>query len=279
MAVNPVTGGFAVPDGAPRETSQPLSAELRAQHDAISKRNEKVLPPFAPAKQSKGVVARTVQAAADFFGADPVVQTPPEAHPAVAYVHRADDPPEPPAELTVTPALEPAESWQPAASNSDSPSRGLPTRESDPGKAISGGFGAVGEAAYYPLDGAELGAILLAKLDELKKRIPNDLRFSMATCYPRVRAFVEIHVEGFADVQHDFSVKTVPLEKNALPIEVARAHSDEVMFVLLAAHVEMTDAGESITPPNAARLAAGLSVPMKQRIDSPSGGVVVDLVK
>lgn len=271
----PATGGFAIPDGAPRESSQPLSPELIAQQAELARRNERELPPFNPPQTrpvpppAKGIGARVKAKVDEFFGpAADVVQTAPEAPvgapPAV----------DPTALASVEPAaLPPPEPHQRAASDSDSPSRGIP-KPPTPGKEITGGFGHAAEALYYPLDGFELGQILCAKLDALKAQIQNDLRFSMALTYPRVRAVIEIALEGFADTDRgDYVIKCVPVEHGKTPIEVARERAEEVVFVLLDAHLEMLPDGESVTPPNAARIEAGLPVPMKQRNEA---GYIVD---
>src|SRR6185295_18611078 len=154
-----VTGGFAVPENAPKETSQPLSQELIQQQLAAARANEKVLPPFNPKPLGppKGLVAKATRVVEEFFGsAADVVQTPPEAPVAAAgSVASLATPSED------QPPLPPPEPWQKAASDTDTPSRGIPTAIADPGKAITGGFGGLGPAQYFPLDGSELGAVIL----------------------------------------------------------------------------------------------------------------------
>lgn len=158
-----------------------------------------------------------------------------------------------------------------AASNSDSPSRGMPTAAADPGKRVTGGFGDLGEAQYFPLDGVELQVVIDGLLASLRDRIKNDLRFSIAATYPRVTARVVIEVSCFAgDQSFQIEKKMVPAHEKT-PMDVARAYGDEVVFCVIAQHEEMTDDGDSVTPPNKARLEHDLPVPRKQAVQLPGG--------
>ena len=171
----------------------------------------------------------------------------------------------------------PAEAYQPAASNTDSPSRGVPQPIADANKQISGGFGDVLEAQYFPLDGSELKALIEALLDDCYVRIQHDLRFSMAATYPRVRARVEVIVEGWAEDQSQaIVVHAKPHERT--PIDVARAKADEICFVVVSAREEFDAAGNVSSSPNAIRQELGLTAPQKQRVNTPGGPMIVDVV-
>lgn len=165
--------------------------------------------------------------------------------------------------------------YQPAASDSDSPARGVPKPIDDEGKRITGGFGDPIEAQYIPLSGDELAAVVGRQLDEIKARLEDDLRFSMAVTYPRVRARVIVQVEAYA--QAGFEIVKLAPEHTKTPLQLARERADEVVFVLVSEREEMTDAGESVTPPNAMRTDAGLAIPGKRQIETPAGRMLVDI--
>jgi len=183
--------------------------------------------------------------------------------------------PAPPPATPTEPALPPILPHQRAGSNSDSPSRGVPAPIPDPGKKITGGFGDVGEAQYFALDGIETRRVVESLLAELQKRIVDDLRFSIAATYPRVNIRVAIEVSCFGNDSSFQIVKHFTKEKT--PIDVARRHADECCFVIQAEHVEMTEDGESVTPPDKARVALGMAVPRKQAVQTPAGRMIVDL--
>lgn len=174
------------------------------------------------------------------------------------------------------PAGSEGEPWQPAASNTDSPSRGMPRGVSDPGKQITGGFGDVTDAQYFPLDGTELREMIYALMDQIHARLQDDLRFTMAICYPRVRARVEVIVEAFVADQ-GFTIPRVAVPHDKTPLAIARAYGDEITFAVIAERVEMTDTGESVSAPNATRLELGLPIPRKQAVDTPTGRMLVDI--
>lgn len=170
-----------------------------------------------------------------------------------------------------------------AASDTDTPSRGLPRGIADPGKQITGGFGDLGEAQYFPLDGSELRQLVDGLLSELHARIQDDLRFSIGITYPRVRARVEIVIEGMA-ADAGFAIPRVaPVPAagtpGSTPLAIARAHGDEIVFVVTALRQEFDEAGASITPPDAIREELGIVGPRKQRVTTPTGSVVVDVVQ
>lgn len=171
------------------------------------------------------------------------------------------------------------EPYRPAASNTDSPARGQPTANLPQGKQITGGFGDLGEAQYFPLTGDEAGKVGIKLLEALIARIPDDLRFSMAATYPRLTMRAVLEVQAYGN-DHGFLIerKMVPAHTKT-PLDVARQHAEEICFVVIEQHVEMTESGDSITPPNKARIELGLPVPRKQAVDMPGkqGRLLVDV--
>jgi len=166
--------------------------------------------------------------------------------------------------------------FHPAASNSDSPSRGIPRASSDPGKQITGGFGDAAATSYFPLNGAELLDVIWVLMDDLAGRLKNDLRFHMATVYPRVQVKAMIVVEGYAEDQN-FTIQKVGVPHDRTPLEMAEIMGDEICFVIKAARREFDEAGNSETPPNALRQEIGAPIPMKRAIGSGPNRVIADL--
>jgi len=171
---------------------------------------------------------------------------------------------------------------QPAASDTDSPARGIPTGIVDPGKQITGGFGDAGDAQYFPLDGSEVRELTRGLMSVIDSQLEHDLRFSMAVCYPRVSVRVIVEVSAYAaggdGGQYDpsFAITRVAAHDKT-PLAIARERADEVVFVLVADRTEMTPAGESIAPPNLIRQELGLVVPRKQAIQTPHGRLIIDV--
>lgn len=234
-------------------------------------------PPPAQVADPVGPEART--------DSTPVIETSPPAHverPAVdptTAAHLASPLAEAARRLQATRAL----THQPAASATDSPSRGIPTPSADPGKQITGGFGDAGDAQYYPLDGSELRELVRGLMSVIDAQIENDLRFSMAITYPRVAAKVSIEVTAYAaggdGGQYDpsFTIDKVMPPHDKTPLDVARSRADQVCFVVIADRVEMRADGTSVSPPNQIRQELGLTVPRKQAIQTPQGRLLVDL--
>ncbi len=165
----------------------------------------------------------------------------------------------------------------PAASNSDSPSRGVPRPEADPKKVITGGFGDLGEAQYYALDGSELRELVRSLMDFLNQRLENDLRFAPAICYPRVTAKVTIEVSGYTQDKPFIIEKSIT--KNETPLEVVEATGAEATaFTLEEQRREFDDAGNAQDPPNRIREELGLTVPRKQIVRNGAMSHVVDRV-
>lgn len=170
----------------------------------------------------------------------------------------------------------PDEPYRPAASDTDSPSRGVPRPVLDPGKQPTGGFGAVGEAQYFPMDGSELKLVVEGLLGTIAHRIQNDLRFSPAICYPRVRVRAEVIVESYA--VDPWIVPVVAKEHDRTPVDVAREYGHEVVFVLVEQRQEFTKDGEIESPANAIRMEIGVTPPRKQMVEVPGGRMMVDVV-
>lgn len=282
------TGAFgAPPPDAPREVSQPLKTELIQEQIARARANEKTLAPFNPGpskpvapavpsgKFPRSPMQKVVQAVGDFFGgAEP--EAPPST--AVVPVIAAESEPALVVHEPLPGPLDPVP-HQPAASNTDTPSRGIPRPITDPGKVITGGFGSLGDATYFPLDGSELRTLVEQMLINIAERLQDDLRFTMAITYPRVRARVEVIVEGYGDDGQDMKIPRVMPPHEKTPIEIARLHGDEIVFVVVAEHVEMTADGQSVTPPNKARIELGLDVPQKQAFEVPGGRMLADVTR
>lgn len=178
--------------------------------------------------------------------------------------------------------LAPIQPHQKAASNTDSPSRGLPTPITDPGKKITGGFGELTDGQYHPLNGQELKALVEALMDTVHGQLQDDLRFSMALTYPRVRARVQIIVEGYAEAD-SFAIERLKPEPpngkpGSTPLALAQQLGDQIVFVVVAERREMDDAGNPVasSAPNALRQELGLEVPRKQRIETPTGWTLAD---
>lgn len=163
---------------------------------------------------------------------------------------------------------------QPAASNSDSPSRGIPKPILDPGKQITGGFGLGGEQQYFPLDGSELRELVRGLLDEINARLANDLRFHLAITYPRVRVRAVVEVEAYAKDQ-DFTIERIAVQER-MPLEVARQYGDQIVFAVVAGRQEFTAEGAAQDPPNRIREELGLPIPAKQQVETPGGKMFVD---
>lgn len=163
----------------------------------------------------------------------------------------------------------------PAASNTDSPSRGIPTIT--PEKRITGGFGDTGEAQYYPLDGSELRALVNALMDGIHARIEDDLRFNLAVTYPRCTARVVVEIEAYGQDQTMTVEKVMIPPHERTPMEVARLYGDQIVFCVVAERAEMTEDGQSLAPPNQTREELQLPIPRKTAVDTPGGRMIVDV--
>lgn len=311
MKKSEITGavGAVPPPDAPIENAMPLAPEtIQVQQDRAAA-NEKVLPPFNPKPMGRTAPASVVPAVAaadlkfgepvtltkndigdatalliaDVFGTDApkaVSELAPALDPVQEVVDQLDD---------VLPALTPEDrARMPAASATDTPAKGLlPNLTPPKGDKFEGvqrgGFSDLADAQYFPLQGDELRELVLALFDDMADRIKNDLRFSMALTYPRVRAIVEIRIEGHAeDNNAGFEIRKILApkdgEKGGTPDEIASQRADQVVFVVRTLRQEFTPEGESDHPPDAMRDELGLSKPRKQIIETNTGQRFVDVV-
>lgn len=256
----PVAGSFqAPPPGAPQEIAQPLSRETVKEMLAKAQANEVELPPFNPQGQAAatgGTQTPTgVQEPAPVQAAGPASdQGPGPAVPAGPSGPGEEPPQAGPSSEPQTSA--PAVNHWPAASNSDTPSRGQPHPSVDPGKQITGGFGMVPMGGqYFALDGTELRELVRGLMIELDNRLEADLRFSIALTYPQVRARLVLHIDGATT---DAGINDVKFDLDALgTVETSRVDDDN-------------------TPPDAHRDELGLDKPFKHQVTSGAGRLLVD---
>jgi hypothetical protein len=266
-SAGPVTGVFAEPPAhAPRETTQPLDASVIQGQLAKAAANEKELQPLQFAIQ-KAVAAAAGAPEVPVPGG--VVTAPPQAAPdtPAGSAHLGVPTPSPvvppspaPAPLPdgTAPLGELTKVHQPAASNTDSPSRGVPKPQLDPGKVITGGWGhgAMGQPQYFALDGSELRALILTLWKDIEDRMAKDLRFMMACTYPRVMARITVDVCGATP---DAAINDVAFQLETRIIEfVTHAVDDQE------------------TPADALRDIAGLDKPFKHLVQTTTGQIIVD---
>jgi hypothetical protein len=178
---------------------------------------------------------------------------------------------------------EAASAASPAASNSDSPSRGLPTTVPVPASRkraplqSTGGFGSAGDAQYFPLTGDEARTLAQELMDRLNDRLKNDLRFSMAICYPRVSLKLQLIVEAEAGGEGNGFVIEYVTAHDKTPLEVAKEYGDSVVFVLREQRREFDDAGNVETPADAIRDELGILKPKKQLVQMGGGKQFADV--
>ena len=245
------TGMFAPPPAhAPHETTQPLQPEALQTMAEKASQHEREL---APLKHALGKAVASAAGAPDHpLGDHTVVTAPPQAAGSApaGSAHLQDQPP-----LGTHPPIIPA---APAASDTDTPTRGIPKPILDPGKQITGGWGGAGgfEPQYYALDGTELRALVLSIWKELAGQLDIDLRFGIACTYPQVAARVTIEITG----AH------------------ASAQVNDVAFTVDSRVLLLT--GEKVddqsTPADALRVEAGLERPFKRTIKTATGTFIVD---
>jgi len=279
--------GAVPPPGAPREVAQPLGEDLIADQLARASANERELKPLVFAQQPQRpsvdgpAASHPVVSAIEAVSSQRSIRRVSRARPGSsvpAGIVLTDADPPPPAAQPVPGAIDPPLPHQRAASDTDTPSRGIPKAIADPGKQVTGGFGDTGQAQYYPLDGIELRELVRSLLDKVNARLDDDLRFSMAITYPRVSARVEVIIDGYP-IDTGFVIPQVAQPHEKTPLAIARTLGDEVVFVVSAARVEMTAEGESIAPPNLIRQELALPIPRKQAVETPTGRVLVDVTE
>lgn len=269
--------GAVPPPGAPHEVAAPLDAGLIAEQLARAAANERELKPLTfqttrPSVEQPAISA--VEAVSAQRSIRRVVRN--RQEPSGIVLTDADAAGAQPVAQPVPGQIDPPLPHQRAASDTDTPSRGIPKAIVDPGKQVTGGFGDAGQAQYYPLDGLELRELVYSLMDQLHARLQDDLRFSMAICYPRVSARVEVVIEGYP-IDTGFVIPQVGKPHEKTPMEIARQLANDVVFVVKAERVEMTADGESIAPPNLIRQELSLPVPRKQAVETPTGRVLVDV--
>ncbi len=303
--------GVRAPADAPMETSQPLTPERIQAQLEVARRNEKVLPPFNP--QPMGVKPPAIKINStdgpalqpfkatpdpvadpikDFFGSDTVIPTDlvvggqalVDQLRAAAALGSELDTPDPLLSADVDqiedvlPELSAEDrARMPAASNSESPSRGMPATivpqmAGDKWDGIAkGGFSDVGDAEYFPLDGSELIPLVKDLAKKLTDQVVNDLRFSIARTYPRLRMRLVLEVEGAEeDRDQDFQIEKIFVPKGGHPggtaLQIARQRADQIVFVVTEVKQEFDEAGQSETPPDQIRAELGLPIPHKQQL-------------
>lgn len=297
-------GGATPPAHAPHEVSQPLDAATIAAQLALAQANEIPLTPFMP-QAAQAQAQQTAQQPPVGTAATPGVSAidavsrgvrrlprpapKPLLGPDGQPVPTATDisagavdplPGAPGAPGTGTPApaappvLPPILPHQKAASNTDSPSRGVPRGSLDPGKAITGGFGDAQQAQYFPLTGEEVREVVYALMDKLHGRLQDDLRFTRAMAYPRVQVTLSLTVDAYG-LQQGIEIPVVAAPYDKTPIEVAEALAAQVVFVVRETHDEVGGAGADSAAgvaPNAVRRQLQMAVPGKRAIKLPTGG-------
>lgn len=236
----------APPAGAPHEVTQPLSQDTIARQLEQARANERPLEPFNPPASPVPPQPRTESAAENSNAATQLL------------------------------AQARQQSAHPAASETDSPSRGIPRPIDDPGKIITGGFGSAGEAQYYPINGDELRDLTRVLLDKLNTRIENDIRFSMALTYKRLDVVLKLEVRAYPD--DGFDVKYVTAPKDQSPEALADDLANEAVFVVKETFREFDRDGNPENPPDRMREIAGLPVPRKQMVQAGAIKQLVDIV-
>ncbi len=127
----------------------------------------------------------------------PMRQRDPLRPPSAILGHAPQPEPDPVLPSALDDLTEAFKATHPAASSTDTPSRGIPTPPADPGKQITGGWGPTGSGSeYFALDGAELKAIVIALAARLEQALDGDLRFGLSVVYPQVKIALRLTVDG-----------------------------------------------------------------------------------
>jgi hypothetical protein len=265
--------GIAPPPDAPYEVTQPLQADAGAIHVFDPKTGQptgEVLTPRELARQHERELLPLTYGKTQTETSDPRLALLADMKAQMAAIEKSLLADPVPATQGVQPAkpVVAADKSQPAASNTDSPSRGMPgtapTGPRDkPRLEVTGGFGEA-DQEYYPLDGTEVLALAGTLLDDLWARLQNDLRFSVAITYPRLNIKAQLAIQGEAADQ-DVIVERV-LVKDRTPLEVAQAHGDSVIFCVTRQKREFDDAENVETPADAIRDELGLIKPRKRKV-------------
>lgn len=264
----------APPPGAPHQVSQPLSSTDRSAMLAKAQQHERELKPLTATGPGLGANSAPIVHPAASTTSGSVAEAPPpvaegqggqaagaeegETLAAVAEVFNgpagtqtASTPPDP---RFVIPDHG-AGRVRPAESDTDSPSRGIPTPTLDPGKQVTGGWGDSG-GEYFALDGAELAQVTQTLFRDLQRQMSADLRFGISTVYPQVRVRVQVLVDGIDP--------SVPVSEQKFDLGATR---------ILELEGLVQDDQDS--PADALRDQAGLTKPRKQRLNGVSFDVPV----
>lgn len=264
-AAPPTPRILEAPPADAHQVTQPLTADARGV-PASHQGNEKELAPLTYA-ESTGAPAPSappmVTTRPVVPGAVPVVPAPPLTTP-VAPVP------------TVAAVVAPPEAHQPAASSTDSPSRGAMRHDPDPLHRPTGGFGPAPSTEYHPLNGSEVREVVLVLLDQIAALLPNDLRFSHALTYPRLECRVTVDVVTYPPEGAVRITKIAPESKGQAPRDVALAHAAECCFVVMAERVEQDAAGNPVDPPDKLRDEVGLPRPHKHLVGTGPARQMVD---
>ncbi len=270
------------PAGAPHEVSQPLAGDARVIPTHLRGMEKELAPLTYPestavaAAASAGVVSATPP-----LGRPPVPIAQPVVHDplpgVVADAVRGTAVLGPRTTAPIDNMADPPEPHQPAASNSESPSRGTPTPARDPSLQPTGGFGPVPGLEYIPLDGSEVRQLVLGLMDQIAKQMETDLRFVRALTYPRLDCRVTVDVGTFPPESAVRITKILPDPKGQASRAIALQHADECCFVVMAQRQEMNAAGESIDPPDKIRDALQLPKPHVQVVGSGVARQLVDV--
>ncbi len=302
------------PPADAREVTQPLTAEARAV-PASHAGNEKTLAPLTYADSAGApvpvtsapvpVVPVTTAPVAPVETSAPSAVRPPvpgalgvpgvvAAQPVIIDTEGAVGPgPVPDSVFNVTPAapprdtpsapvppvpaiIAPPEAYQPAASNSESPGRGVMRHDPDPLHRPTGGFGPAPSTEYHALNGAEVREVVFKLLDEIAAQIPNDLRFSHALTYPRIECRVTVDVVTYPPEGAVRITKIAPEPKGQAPREVALARADECCFVVMAERREQDAQGHPVDPPDKLRDEVNLPRPHKHLVGTGQSRQLVD---
>jgi hypothetical protein len=255
MAKEDITGGMAPPPpGAPHEVAQDLSPELIALQHRQAMQHEQELRPLTYDQPGESLAPKPVFESSAEKNLQMTLR--------LAAQQRAE-------------GREP--NRMPAESDTDSPSRGMPTPSSDPGKQITGGFGEPLEAQYFALDGHELKLLVQKLLKDLSARLENDLRFHVAITYPRVRVVVSVAVDGWA-VEAGFHIEQ-GAEHLKTPVDVALASGAEpISFEEVAIRREFDEEDQPENPPDRIRDELRIEKPRKQAIYEGGRRQIVDRV-
>ena len=267
--------GTPPPADAPREVSQPLTAEAQADMIAKARAHQGRRSPAAEATisgvkiselPSPGVASVPAPRRPPIPSPEAAAATQPVVEGSGVSLPPASPSPPPPVNASalspeVSPAALPA--LPPDATPAEiedpvvnaRPTRGQPHPVADPNLRPTGGFGVPGAeevsgfgvgggSEYFPLDGGEVREVILSLMDKVVEQVGRDLRLTISTTYPLLAVTVTVKVE------RDQQDQTFVIEQR---LDEARGF-----------------------PPDLVREQLGIAVPRKQAIQTPTGAVMVD---